>query len=305
MTSLAGRTYGAGNFALQVDGGSDIAFLQSVEGGGPSGELHSHKMGPVAYEKKHMTTIKYEDLKFKTGIGMSKSLYEWMRAALKQGVLYKNGAVMSANFDGVVQRRMDCMNMLITEIACPDFDGSNKQSAYFTVTAAVEQSRWMKGDGSKLQANISAKQKAWHNANFRFSMAGLPTARVSTIKGLKWTCKFERDAVGEIREYTIHPTHCEVTDFDLTISAADLEPWAQKAEDWFIRGNCLEDHEMEATIEALSPNGEELCQINIMNVGFKQFNHWGQLEAATEKMSRFSVKLYGEQMDIITMGGAV
>lgn len=290
------RSYTAGKFLLDIDG-MRVGFLQSFEGGNMVAELASHKMGPSNFEKKHVTTTKWGAIKFKTGAGMSKGVYEWMQSAFDMGVLYKNGAITVADFNYKAQRRMDMMNMLMTKVTMPAFDAGSKESAYFDIEVMPEQIRWMKESGTDVRGTIGPKQKAWHCANFRFELGGLPCGRVSKIEGLSWECKVTHDMVGEHRENTIHPTATTISDFTLTISQADLEAWAQKAKSWFVDGNCLEGDEMTGMITLLGPDmKKELATIELLNVGFKEFEANPKLEAQTESVARFKVKCYAEQV---------
>ncbi|MEZ4368331.1 MAG: phage tail protein [Kofleriaceae bacterium] len=295
-------SFSAGKFLMDLDG-MRCGFLQSFEGGNMVAELASHKMGPSNFEKKHVTTTKWGAVKFKAGIGMSKAVYEWMQAAFDMGVLYKNGAITVADFNYKAQRRMDMMNMLMTKVTMPAFDGDSKESAYFDIEVMPEQIRWMKESGGDLRGDIGPKQKAFQCANFRFELGGLPCGRVNKIEGLAWECKTTTDAVGEKREHTIHPTSTSVSDFTLHISMADLEPWAAKAKSWFIDGNCLEGDEMSGAVVMLGPDMKtELGRIDLMNVGMKEFIGNPKLEAQSDKVARFQVKCYAERVKLSLSG---
>jgi phage tail-like protein len=293
---LNDRSYTSGKFAFELDG-HRCGFLQNVEGGQMIAELATHKMGPNNYEKKNVTTVKWGDVKMRTGIGMSKGLYQWIQAAFDMGVLYKNGAITVANFNYKAERRMDLLNMLMTKVQMPTLDGASKDTGYFDITCAIEQIRWLKEGGQDVRGEVGPKQKAWHCSNWRYEMAGLPAKRIAKVEGLAWECKTTMDSIGDARENTIHPTATTVTDFTLHISMRDLEAWAAKAKDWFVDGNCLEPNEMTAAISLLAPDmNKELGRIELMNVGLKEFNAHGKLEAQTENVARFQVKCYAEQI---------
>jgi len=299
MTTLADRTYTAGKFAFELDG-HRCGFLQSFEGGDMTAELATHKMGPSNYEKKNVTTVKWTPLKLRTGIGMSKGLYQWIQAAFDMGVMYKNGACTIADFNYKAQRRMDITNMLMTKVTMPTLDGASKETGYFDIEAVPEMCRWLKEGGQDVRGEIGPKQKGWHCANWRFEIGGLPTKRVAKIEGLAWECKTAMDSIGDSRENTIHPVATTVTDWTIHISLADLEAWQAKAKQWFVDGKCLEGDEMTAAITLMDPSFQkELGRIELMNVGLKEFKAHGKLEAQTENVARFQVKLYTEQMKFI------
>jgi phage tail-like protein len=293
------RSYTAGKFAFELDG-TRVGFLQSFDGGNMSAELATHKMGPSNYEKKNVTTIKWTPLKMRTGIGMSKGLYQWIQAAFDMGVMYKNGAITVADFNYKAQRRMDVENMLMTKVTMPTLSGDSKETGYFDIEVLPERCRWMKEGGQDVRGQIGAKQKGWHCANWRLEIGGLPTKRVAKIEGLAWECKTVMDSIGDARENTIHPVATTVTDFTIHVSMADLEAWQAKAKQWFVDGACLEGDEMTAAITLLGPNmSTEYGRIELLNVGLKEFNAHGKLEGQTENVARFQVKLYAEQIKFV------
>lgn len=297
--ALNGLSYAGGNFLLEIDG-TRCGFLQSFEGGNMIAEVHSHKSGVSNFEKKNVTTVKWGAVKFKTGIGMSKAVYEWMQAAFDMGVLYKSGAVTVANFDFKSERRMDLMDMLMTKVTMPAFDGDSKETGYFDIEVMPQSVRWLKESGGDLRGEQGTKQKLFHCANFRLELGGLPCTRVNKIEGLSWECKTTLDAVGEKREYSLHPTATSVSDFTLHISMADLDAWANKAKSWFIDGNTSENDELTGAIVMLGPDmKKELGRIELMNVGLKEFIGNPKLEARTEKVARFQVKCYAERIKLV------
>ena len=293
--NINGRTYTAGKFLFEMDG-TRVGFIQSCEGGHATAELATHNMGPNNYQKKNVTTIKYAPVKIRTGAGMSKGFWEWMRAALDLGVLYKNGAVTVADFNYKAQRRMDCMNMLMSKVTFPTWDGGSKETAYIDFEFSCEMIRWMKESGADVRGQVGPKQKTWHCSNFRYEMAGLPCKRVAKIEGLTWECKTAMDMIGDARENTIHPVATTITDFTLHISMADLDPWAAKADQWFRLGQCTEGDEMSSTITMLAPDMSTVVgTVELFNVGFKEFQAQPKLEAQTENVARFQVKCYAER----------
>ncbi len=293
--ALNNRSMTTGKFLFTIDG-TPAGYVQSFEGGNMVAELYAHKAGGANFQKKHVTTRKWTPVKVRTGIGMSKGLYEWMQAAFDMGVLYKNGAVTVCDFNYKAQRRMDALNMLMTKVTFPTLDGSSSQGGYFDIEMQPEQCRWIKEGGQTIVGELGEKQKAWHTANWRLDMAGLPCARVAKIEGLSWECKTKPGEIGDAIEYTNHPVATTVSDFSLEISLADLEPWAAKAKAWFVDGQCLEGDEMTATVTLLAPDrSTSLGTLELLNVGFKEFEANPKIEAESDKIARFKVKLYAER----------
>ena len=290
------RSYTAGKFAFELDG-TRVGFLQSFEGGNMSAEIAEHKSGPSNYNKKNVTICKWTPIKMRTGIGMSKGMYLWMKSAFDMNFQQKTGAITVADFNYKAQRRMDIMGMLMTKVTLPTLEGQSKETGYFDIEIQPEDCKWVQESGTDVRGLMGPKQKGWHCANWKLDIGGLPVARTAKVEGIAWECKTVMDSVGEKRINTIHPVATTVTDWTVHISMADLEPWQQKAKQWFIDGKCLETDEFNASLVLLGPDMQkEFGRIDLMNVGMKEFNAHGPLKAQEEGVARFTIKFYTEQM---------
>lgn len=289
------RSFTNGKLVFGVDG-TPCGYLQSFEGGNMVAELQTHKLGGASFQKKHVTTRKWTPVKARTGIGMSRGMYQWMQQSFDLSVAYKSGFITVCDFNYKAQRRMDILGMLLTKVTLPTLDGSSPNTGYFDLEMEPEQCRWLKEGGQDVRGEIGAKQKAWHTANFRIEVGNLPCKNVAKVEGISWQCQIKADEIGDAIEYTKHPVSTTITDFTLSCSMVDLEPWAQKAKSWFIDGRCLESDEMTVAITLLAPDRvEELGTITLLNCGFKEFEAQPKMEAEGGEIARFKVKMYAEQ----------
>ena len=70
------RTYASGHFAFELDNVT-AGFIEKVSGGDAVGNVVSEKVTAVgAFQKKHIGGIRYEDITFSAGLGMSKPFLE-------------------------------------------------------------------------------------------------------------------------------------------------------------------------------------------------------------------------------------
>ena len=78
---------------------------------------------------------------------------------------------------------------------------------------------------------------------------------------------------------------------------ADYDAWAQAAKKWFVDGLHEEQDEMNGRIVFLDPEheGPSSATSTLQNLGFKKFSK-DDFEANSEKIARFQVELYFEQM---------
>jgi len=274
----------------------DVGFLKKFSGLAMEADVVSNDLGPANVQKKHVSNIKWTPGKATVGIGMGKGMYDWIQAAFDRNYITKDGAFTSADFNYKAMSRLEFQRALVTSVTIPKLDGSSKDAAYFDVEFEAEQVRWFKSTGEDIKGKIGAKQKAWLCSNFRVEIGSLPCSRVATVDSFTWKCSVTSDQVGIFREPTKHPAKVTVPEIKLTISHADHDAWAQAAKKWFVDGHHLEGDEMTGRIVFLDPNmTDELGEVELQNVGFKKFSDEDS-EANSEKIKRFSVELYVEQM---------
>src|SRR5438876_505819 len=119
------RTYTAGRFCCDIDG-DNVGFLKKFSGLHMEGDIVANDLGPDNTQKKHMANMKWTPAKATIGIGMGKSMYDWIQAAFDKGYITKNGAFTSADFNYKAMSRMDFMNALITSVTVPKLSGDSK-----------------------------------------------------------------------------------------------------------------------------------------------------------------------------------
>lgn len=287
------RSYAAGKFMMSLDG--EPSLLKSFDGGNIKAEVVTHAQSTDLYAVKHISTLKFEPFKIEVGISMGKGLYEWIKASLDKAHVRKNGFIASANYDYKAMEYRHFRDALITEITVPALDAASKDSAYLTVGFRGEEITMQKGDNADLKGVLNTKQKAWLCSNFRVEIGGLPCARVSKIDSFTIKQNVVDDAVGSMRINCIEPSQIEIPNLKLTISAADLEPWAKWFDDFVIKGNNGQDKELNGAIEFLDPSmSRVLGTVNLMNVGI--FSMAQQKQEKGDKINSFVVELYVEKM---------
>jgi len=280
---------------LDIDG-YNVGFLKKFSGLSMEADIVANDLGPSNTQKKHVANIKWTAGKATVGMGMGKGMYDWIKASFDMGYLTKNGSFTSADFNYKAQSTLTFMNALITGGTVPKLSGDSKDAAYFDVEFEAEQVRWAKAGGEDIRGKIGPKQKAWLCANFRLELGSLPCNRVASIDSFTWKCAVAPDQLGIFREPTKHPAKVTVPDLKLAISYADHDAWSKAARGWFVDGKHLEADEMNGRIVFLGPDlKEELGEITLSNVGFKKFSD-DDAEANSEKIKRFNVELYVEQM---------
>lgn len=294
---MAIRSYNGGNFRLEV-GKSDAGYVRKVSGGGMKADVVEHKLGPINFAKKQISTVNWEEVKFEIGIGMASEVYKWMKAAFDKNFLTQQCTLIAGDFNHKAVQEMQYIDCLITSIATPKFAGDDKTAAYFTCGFKPERVRHVPGDGKDINAKVGPAQKAHLCSNFRLTIPDLPCDRVASIDAMELKCSVATDAVGIFKENTLHPTVLSVPDLKVMWSYADFTAIEKKAYDWFIMGNQLEAKEMTITIELLDPNMKDrIGEISLLNCGWKEFKS-DDREGGSDKILRCTGTFYVEQMQI-------
>jgi phage tail-like protein len=220
--AVSKREYTAGKFALDI-GGVPAGWIESAEGGHATSDVVTEKVG-VNVARKNLGTVVYEPITITFGVGMSRSFYEWIKAAIAMS-RPQDGAIHICDYDGNVKSTLEFHKALITEIGFPALDAESKDRARMTIKFAPESTRMLTGPGKKIAlSNDAAKQKQWLPSKFRLEIPGVDCTRVSRIDAItiKQTVGAQR---GGIRG---GPANLELPNLVATVEeshAADFSKW--------------------------------------------------------------------------------
>ncbi|MGH7327327.1 MAG: hypothetical protein ACREJX_03145, partial [Polyangiaceae bacterium] len=114
MTS-DGRSYDASHTGLEI-GGAFAGFVSQFQGGFTSSDVATEKVGADYFVKKHIAGVKYDDISFKVGPGMSNGVWAWLRASQGGEYQRRDGAFLIADSNLNEVRRINFYNALVTEI---------------------------------------------------------------------------------------------------------------------------------------------------------------------------------------------
>jgi hypothetical protein len=291
-----GRGYTAASFALTLDG-SPAGLLRSVEGGGASAEVIEEKASgnPV---KKHLGTVRYDDVVARVGLGVGKALQGWIAETLEGKPSRRSGTIQTIDAAGTVRSVREFTHALISEIGFPALDAGSKDTAALTVAWTPESTRAVKAGGKAAKAEVGPKQKQWLVSNFRFTLGDLPTDRVSKIDAFTIRQTAATDPVGEIREYRKEPGVLEIPNLRVTFAEVDLPKWETWFQDFVIKGESGDEQELTGRIAFLNPSlAKEIGSIELEHVGICRLAP-EPATAGAETVRRWTAELYVERMTV-------
>jgi len=299
-----GRAYSAGHYSIELDH-THAGWVKSVEGGDAVGEVVSEKMGADKLIRKHLATLKYNEISFKFGSGMGQKVWEWIKNSWHANDVKnvrQDGAMIMYNYQLEEMSRLTWHHGIITEFGLPAFDAKAKDSCDFTCKFQPEYTRQTIKKGSKLGniPNGSAQQKKWLTSNFRLRIDGLDDACKHTLKvdALTIKQKTTENAIGEHRDYQREPTSVEIPNLVVTIPEAYIEPFVKWHEDFVIKGNNDQGQEKTGSLELLTNDLKNvLLRIDFHQLGvFKCARDKG--EALSDNLLNWKVEMYCEDLKL-------
>ena len=293
------RSFAAGYFVLEIDG-IQAGFVSAVEGGLPFGDVIKLPSEDFFF-KKQLANPGVRDIRLETGAGMDKSFYSWIALALQGQPARRNGAILTADFNGNVISRLEFQHALITEVGFPALDAGSKEPAHLSIVLTPDHTSLNRKASGKVGVKSPASQKKWLSSNFRLLVDGLNTTKVSKIDAL--TIKLPRtgfrdDGVCRLCE-DFPPGEAAKIDFPHVIITL-AESSAQSVYDWFedfvVAGNNDDAKEKNGTLEFLTPD----LQTTLFTLKLK---HLGIFELMpvmdSGGIARLAAALYCESMELM------
>jgi hypothetical protein len=178
------QSYVSGNFALELEG-APAGFVTGVDGGFAFGNVVEESESPEYFIKKHLEDPPgYSDITVEIGAAMSPAVYLWIRDVLDGNFsTRKNGAILALNYNNQIVRRVDFSDAHITRVVFPAVNASDKGLATIKLTLTPE-ATFSSTPGGTYKGSTAAKIKKWNPSNFRFSIKGLDTTRVSSVDAI-------------------------------------------------------------------------------------------------------------------------
>ena len=253
------RNYAPGKFALEIDG-QPAGWIYSAEGGHATSDAVVQPARAGGVQTKPIGAITYEPIAVNSGVGMSGSYYQWIKASLAGQPARKNGAIVTCDFNFKEVSRLEWYNAFITEIGFPACDASSKDPATMTLKFAPEQTRMIAKPGATYgtpDKNSAAIQKKWLPANFRLQIAGLDCSRVNKIEAM--SANF-RSAAGPSRLQSAQQAGLQpqkISNLVLTLPEASAESFYAWYKAAVVQGNTAQGQKS-GRLEYLSPDFKTL-----------------------------------------------
>ena len=288
------RVFGAGHFGLELQG-APVGAVVAAAGGNVFADVVQFVPGDGNPPTRHLGSLHYEPITVVCPLSMEPAFWDWVGRMVAGDPVWMDGALLMADANYDVVRRVEFHHALITEVGIPGLDASSKEPGYITVVLQPEWTELGAASGELPKPGGAAKQKLWQASNFRVSVGDLPCGRVSKIDSfvIKQTVAEYRD--GGQRFPQIIPGKLEFPNLVLTFHAIDRDPWQAFFDDFVLQGNNGQGSELQGALELLGPDLKSV-------LGRLEFDHVGIFRLAPDEVDpvgtniqRFRADLYVER----------
>jgi phage tail-like protein len=293
------RGYVASKFGFELDGEGNVGFLKDVEGGGIKTDVVDYKQGRLQDVWRQIGRLKYEDVSFKVGMGMSKAFYAWVTDFFDRKLVRKNGAIVTADFNYQERARRSFTEALISEIGLPTLEGTGKEPAFLTVKMVPEAMTYETiPEGPKLLPGAKqSSAKQWHTANFAFWIDGYEDAfkRVMKIDALTIKQQILEYPSGHRRAPIRVPGRLEYPNITAYIPAVDAHKLVEQANKRVLTYEAPPQGGMTGALTLMNPKMETLCTISLSGVDIVSAEPQ-KSESSGETISMVKVMVQCEKM---------
>lgn len=283
----------AGRFGLEL-GGTHVGTPAALRGGNIVAEVLEFTSGTDLIPRKTIGDLHYEEITMMVGLEMDSLLWNWVGHMVDRDPVPMDGAILFADMDSNVVRRMEFKEALLTEVSLPALDAASNETGLLTIKFRPG-STALKPGGGKLPNLALTKQKKWLASNFRLQVGDLPCTRVTRIETLTI-----RQQITEYREGgdagMVHllPGKLEFPNLVVTSSALDLGPWQAFFDDFVLDGNNGQTDELGGKLDIMAPDLKTvLATLEFFHLGIFRLAP-EEVEPSSSNIQRFRADLYCE-----------
>ncbi len=283
------RSYAVGSYRLELDG-ADAGAVKVASPGGPFADVIAG--GPLGGEK-HLGAVRQADIVLDVS-ALPTALTKWIADTIKGGgSSRRNGALTTTDAKGTPVSRTEFQNALLTEIQFPALDGASKEAANVRLTLSPESTKTVKGGGAPAKASAATKG-AMLAANFRVSIPGLETNRVSKVDALTIKQTVVENAVEDGRFSSKGGGGpLNLGNLRIDFSEVSAPSWVAWFEDFALKGNSGPQSEKPVKIELLTPDLKGVTlTLDLSNCGI--FKLGAATAASGDTIPKMTADLYCE-----------
>lgn len=294
--TIGSRTYAAAHFALELNGIEKLGVFRSIEGGGIKAEVMTYQNGGIYDRWRQLGKPTFDDLKLQVGMSITEAFYEWVEEFFAGVPSRKDGTIIAADFYYKERARRQFSNAMIKDMTFPKLDANDKNSAFMSVTLAVEEMAFMPPKSDAVRQDLGSQvQKSWKACNFRFVLDKFNCCtRVTKVESFTVKQNIVAYHSGGRRSPTLTPSAIEFPQISFTLPEADAGPLVEHFTRRGVKGEV--PGRFGGHIETF--DNEQIVKffLNFHNADIINIQP-DKSDASSEEIKQVQVQLYVEKMD--------
>jgi len=293
--------YSAGHFELSIDGHPVTSYLRSVEGGNVKVSVGDASIGNDNFHIKSGVVNEIEPLSIEFGMASAGGMLKWIQQSWRKSWTTRNGQVTHADFNMNATVEHQFTGALIAETSFPTLDGKSTEAAMMKCRLQPQGvlRNQVAGNGFKLGAQLSQKQKSWSPARFRMNIDGYDGFQhANKIDGFTIKQEITKMYSGVDRYPQIAPSGLTFPNISGTVAeskAGQILQWFNKVSN---EGMLEAQAQTSGSIEFLAPDlSTVLFRLNLYEVGILYAGNEAA-QANSDTIKRVKFELFVGRMDL-------
>jgi hypothetical protein len=238
-----------GSWVLTLDG-TVIGPARTVGGFALKGEVVSH-VGAGDVVRKRVARTEVEPGVVEVGLGMDKSFYDWVDAALDGTYLRKQLTLHQVDAAGEEQAKVELGDVIVTGVELPQLGADASSPGWLKVRFAAERLRRSAGAGAKIAGKAAANPL--DPVNVRLDVSGI--GEVKNLEAVEpWAFKLGI----QMQQGVAVPGASNLGDLSVTVAEGGNSGFDAWAEDTLLKGKSAEESERTAVLTVAGKDGRKL-----------------------------------------------
>jgi hypothetical protein len=290
-----GHQYATSGLYFELEG-DVVARLHAAGGGNGAAAIVLDTSS--GHTDKRVSAITYGDIAFQVDPGnLEQALETWLQDfTSSSGVpALRSGALLITDSSLRVRERLEFLDAAIVEVRLPAVDAASREAAFMTVRIRPARTTYRAGTSNAISSPRSNRTAT--TSEFAVELRPRRTERVAQASGLT----LRRSVTSSDPQGGGAPDvrgALEVSDLRLAIATSDRDDWVRWYEEFLVRGQNGENHELSGSLTLLTRNlRDEILRIELAGVGLRSLGLVGPLPGGlSEGETTFDVSLYVEEV---------
>jgi len=287
------------SFAWEDPDGVVVGYLSKFTPPGYKVETIEQGLGPDIVTKKMAGNVTPSTAKASIGVSQATTLYNWIAAVWQKAPVEHSGAVLLANQNYEVMRRIDMTGCMIKQVKLPDLDAKDGKKFFdIDIEFQPESIAFTKGSG-KLQSTLGKNHKNWLTSNWVLEIPGIDCKYATKVKLPTMDVALATEYHGAFRHPTFHYSAPKLSSWSVELSNPGFESALAVAKKQLQDGILSEGDFVDCRVVILDQScTKELGEIILKSCGIIKFDWSPALEGGKDGQALCTIEWMIEEMEM-------